>query len=105
MTVAEREAHARMNRTVIVMICGAVPIALAFWLLPDSHIGLASQGVICAIATCLTIVAFLRTVMSGKARCPNCSSRTARFVERDSLEFLTCPECGFDEPTGYDYTS
>ena len=102
---AERRANARMNRSVVMLICGAVLISLSSWLLPDSKFGIALQLFIVVIVGSVTSFAVIRTIKSRNAHCPNCSNPTAEFVERGHLEFLTCSQCGFDEPTGYDYSS
>ena len=102
---AERRANARMNRSVMILICGVVLISLSLWLLPDSQLGIVLQSFVVVIVGGATSVAFIRTIKSRKTRCPSCSNTAAEFVERGHLEFLTCSQCGFDEPTGYDYSS
>ena len=102
---AGRRANARLNRSVVMLICGAVLISLSSWLLPNSQFGIALQLFIVVIVGSVTSFAFIRTIKSRNTRCPNCSNKMAEFAERSHLEFLICSQCGFDEPTGYDYSS
>lgn len=105
MTTAERTANERQNHAAIVIACGAVGIASMIWLLPNTPGWLAFKAIGSVLLFCGTTAVFLRTVLNSEAQCPNCSSRSARFIVRESTEYLKCNSCGLDEPTGYDYTS
>jgi len=104
-TAAERVARARRNRSAIIMLLGVSIIVPTIWIadhLPGGHL---TTLIICTIVSLTTLVFFLRTVLTKNEQCPKCKKLTASYLERDSIEFLSCRTCGFDQPTGYDYSS
>ena len=44
--------------------------------------------------------AFVYFVFRWRPRCPQCRGARARFAWEGRLEYLTCPACGYREPTG-----
>ena len=49
----------------------------------------------------ISSVAFLLILTAWKSQCPNCGERSCRMSYKDDIEYLSCSECDFSEPTGY----
>jgi hypothetical protein len=104
MMPGRREGHFFFLRFIIVSLCGLGLLGGTLFVLTQMQAPCLAYVLLLPIALVLSAAISRKLLVKYRTRCPVCGLRDARIDTIESKLWLSCPDCGHKEETGYDWS-
>jgi hypothetical protein len=98
-----REGHLFFLRFIVVGICWVGLPAGTLYVLTTLQAPCVAYALLLPLALVLSAAISRQLLVKYRARCPVCGLRNARIETIQAKLWLSCPDCGHKEDTGYDW--